>query len=202
MTVPIAPSFARCQAIEAPMMPAPATTTRSPLAARTSGASAAAATSCRKRRRLRLAAIVDLALEPVVAIAAPSAHELPCARGQVRGKEERAPGFVLAHVDVFVIARGVERRSVGAEYHVAESDRAKRKAACRTVELRADPAAGEFKNTAHDESARAEQVHQEPQHEADECIGAGPDISNDPADHGGNFVICTLTTFHAPSRRT
>src|SRR5262245_39237838 len=168
MTVTLAPSFARCQAIEAPMMPAPATTTRKPSAARLSGASAAAASNCRKRRRFTLAAIVRLPLEPVVAIAAPAAQDLPGARSEISQQEKRSPGLVLPHVDVLVIARGVERRGVGAEDHVAEGNRVKREAARRMAEPRSDPAAGEFENPADDANAGAEQAHEESEQESDE----------------------------------
>src|SRR5262245_19083065 len=129
MTVTLAPSFARCQAIDAPMMPAPATTTRRPSAARPSGTSAAAAINCRNRRRFTLATIVSLPLEPVVPIAAPPAQELPGARDKIRRQEERSPGLVLAYVHVFVLARVLERRRIRPEDHVSESHGSKRKAA-------------------------------------------------------------------------
>ncbi len=89
------PAFARWNAIDAPMMPAPATTTRGPAAARASRASAAAPSSCRNWRRssrkVRSGSLIGLALEPVVAVAAPAAGELPEAGERHRPAGRTAP---------------------------------------------------------------------------------------------------------------
>src|SRR5688572_14370356 len=108
-------------------MPAPATTTRSLVAERASRASAAAPRSWRNRRRstrsVLSGSLISLPLEPVVAVAAPAAGELPQAGEDIGRQEEWPPLLVLPHVHVLVRARLLECRFVDAEDDVAQRHR-------------------------------------------------------------------------------
>ena len=70
----------------------------------------------------------------------------------------------MPHVDVLVIAGGIERCLVGAEYGVAERDCAERNPKRGPCDERADAAAGEFCNAALSAEPGAKENH----HEAEE----------------------------------
>lgn len=121
-----------------------------------------------------------MAFEGVVAVGVLVAEEGEEAGGEVGGEEEGAPAFVLADVDVLVVAREVEAGLVLGEDDVAEGHGG---GAVGEGDAAAEEEGGEaavqFEDAAGKLGLAAGEADEGKEDQAEEGVGGGPEVAED-----------------------